>query len=112
MFVPTAPVDWYDALHGVGHNEIRLYILENMADNLSAPPLVRTACVRTQYVPPSRKVPADGVVELDECDFWYLENDEDAVFKNGVRDDDDIGPCGREVTVQFDPLQHCITIPH
>ncbi|MBI3179797.1 MAG: hypothetical protein HYZ27_09055, partial [Deltaproteobacteria bacterium] len=51
---------------GVGHNEIRVYLLENMADNLSGTPLVRTTCVRAQYIPPSLKVPAQGVVTLHD----------------------------------------------
>ncbi len=45
-----------------GINEIRLYILENMSDNLSGVPLVRVACLRPRYVPPTLKVPATGDV--------------------------------------------------
>ncbi len=105
----SAPVGWVaDPIYGVGSNEIRLYILENMADNLSGAPLVRSACVRTEYVPPSRKVPAAGEVVLDECDFWYLGNNEDAIFQNDPPDPDTV--CGRTSVVQFNPLQHCITI--
>ncbi len=70
------------ALSGVGYNEIRLYLLENMADNLSGPPLIRTACVRAQYVPPTRKVPSTGAVILSESDFNYLHNREDSAFNS------------------------------
>jgi hypothetical protein len=45
-----------------GINEIRLYILENMSDNLSGVPLVRVACLRPRYVPPTLKIPASGDV--------------------------------------------------
>jgi hypothetical protein len=45
-----------------GINEVRLYILENMSDNLSGVPLVRVACLRPRYVPPTLKVPASGDV--------------------------------------------------
>jgi hypothetical protein len=105
----SAPVWWTtEPQYGVGHNEIRLYILENMADNLSGPPLVRSACVRTEYVPPSRKVPAAGEVILDECDFWYLGNNEDAIFQDNPPSPDLV--CGRTSVVQFNPSQHCIVI--
>ncbi|MBI5510542.1 MAG: VWA domain-containing protein [Deltaproteobacteria bacterium] len=59
---------------GVGFNEVRLYILENMADNLSGSPLVRAACVRAQYIPPSLKVPSSGEIVIDEGRFKYLGN--------------------------------------
>jgi hypothetical protein len=61
----------------VGFNETRIYILENMADNLSGAPLIRTACVRSQYVPPSLKVPATGEIVLEEDDFKFLASQED-----------------------------------
>ena len=61
----------------VGYNEIRLYILENMADNLAGEPLIRTACVRTQYIPPSLKAPSTGEIVLQESNFKYLGSQED-----------------------------------
>ena len=64
------------ALDGVGFNEIRLYLLENMADNLSGEPLVRTACVRGHYIPPAKKIPVGGEVILTEADFGYLNSSE------------------------------------
>jgi hypothetical protein len=61
-----------------GVNEIRLYILENMSDNLSGVPLVRVGCVQPKYIPPSIKVPASGEATLNDADaqgnliFKYL----------------------------------------
>ncbi|OGR08620.1 MAG: hypothetical protein A2341_00020 [Deltaproteobacteria bacterium RIFOXYB12_FULL_58_9] len=91
----------------MGYNQVRLYILENMADNLSGAPLIRTACVTGQYVPPSRKVPAAGGVRLDECDFWYLANAE-AEFQNNQTIPDPA--CGRTAVTQFNPNDHCILL--
>lgn len=52
-------------LTGIGWNEIRLFVLENLADDLSGIPLVRQACVRTRYVPPTFQIPADGLVTVN-----------------------------------------------
>ncbi len=87
----------YDLLGGVGTNEIRLYIAENLSDNLEAPPLYRTACIRTRYVPPALKHPADGAIGLTEEDFHYIDGpdpylvDPTATFS------------------WFDEDQHCLT---
>ncbi len=83
---------------GVGHNEIRLYLLENLADNLAGTPLVRVACVRAQYIPPSLKVPATGEVTLaDDPDqgqrlLMYLSGT-DAQFANDLVLFDDARDC-------------------
>ena len=61
-----------------GVNEIRLYIDENMSDNLSGVPLVRVGCVRPRYIPPTIKIPASGEATLNDMDdqgnliFKYL----------------------------------------
>ena len=81
---------------GVGYNEVRLYLLENMADNLAGAPLVRAACVRARYIPPSLKQPA-GDVRLTEANFKYLGNAEE-IFN------DQSG----QPPVQFDPSVDCI----
>lgn len=101
---------------GVGFNEIRLYLLENMADNLSGTPLVRTACVRAQYVPPAKKVPASGEIELDENDFKYLwTTDEADAFTDQARCDiTNTCPAGGVcvggfcANVSFRPEFHCV----
>lgn len=80
----------------IGYNDIRLYILENMSDNLSGTPLIRTACVRARYVPPSLKSPASGTVTLSEADFHYLPA-QDPIFADPAVASD-----------LFDPEQHCI----
>ncbi|MEZ4271921.1 MAG: hypothetical protein R3C68_10970 [Myxococcota bacterium] len=56
----------------VGYNQIRLYIAENMSDDLSGLPLYRTACVMARYVPPVLKVPQKGKIRLLESDFKYV----------------------------------------
>ncbi|MEO0592480.1 MAG: VWA domain-containing protein [Myxococcota bacterium] len=50
---------------GVGWNEIRLFVLENLADDLSGVPLVRQACIRTRFVPPSLQIPASGLATIN-----------------------------------------------
>lgn len=57
---------------GAGYNEVRLFLMEGMADTLASPPLVRVACLRPRYVPPSLKEPPGGSVVLTEADFKYL----------------------------------------
>lgn len=57
---------------GVGENIIRLYVAENLADALTAPPIYRTACIRARYLEPTIKRPLDGSVQLFEEDFHYL----------------------------------------
>lgn len=57
---------------GVGYNDVRLYLMEGIADDLASPPVVRTTCVRARYIPPTLKQPADGEVTLDNEDFRYL----------------------------------------
>jgi hypothetical protein len=95
------------AFDGVGFNEIRLYLLENMADNLSGAPLIRTACVRAQYIPPTLKVPSSGEVVLPREEllppqsFWYLGNQEDPMFTN-------FKPENNNAKVQLDPITDCI----
>ncbi len=81
-------------LGGVGHNEIRLYIVENMGDDLAGEPLVRTACVRAQYIAGARKIPAGGEVTLTEQDFYYLYSDD---------------PIFADPSIEiFDPSIHCL----
>ena len=82
-----------------GENDIRLYILENVADNLAGDPLVRTACVRARYVPPTLKEPASGEVQLLPDDFRYLLS-EDEIF-----DDPAI------LQQLFDPETGCVAAP-
>jgi hypothetical protein len=101
---------------GVGFNEIRLYLMENMADNLSGTPLVRSACVRAQYVPPSKKVPASGEVELSEEDFKYMwttdeaDSFSDQALCTSSNDCPAGGVCvsGFCADVSFRPEYHCI----
>jgi hypothetical protein len=83
-------------LDGVGHNEIRLYIVENMADDLAGEPLIRTACVRARYIAGAVKVPADGQVVLTESDFHYTESD-DPTFDDPA-------------VVPFSPITDCINL--
>jgi hypothetical protein len=85
-------------VRALGVNEVRLYILENLSDDLSGPPVVRTACVRTRYVPPSLKVPARGRVDLTEADFRYLPG-EDPLFNDVA-----------VLQNLFDRDQHCMTV--
>ena len=66
------PADF--AGRGVGFNRLMLYVGENLADALSAPPIYRVACVDARYVPPSLKTPAAGEVVLGEEDFHYLQS--------------------------------------
>lgn len=54
-----------EGLTGIGWNEIRIFILENLADDLSGVPLVRQACIRTRYVPPTLQVPLSGFVGVN-----------------------------------------------
>lgn len=66
----------------IGTNEVRLYIVENMSDNVSGTPLVRVACLRTRYVPPTLKVPASGEVIGMNGDLFDREgNPVDAVTR-------------------------------
>ncbi|MEO0813236.1 MAG: VWA domain-containing protein, partial [Myxococcota bacterium] len=54
-----------EGLTGIGWNEIRVFILENLADDLSGVPLVRQACIRTRYVPPTLQVPLSGFTSVN-----------------------------------------------
>ncbi|MEK7705878.1 MAG: VWA domain-containing protein [Myxococcota bacterium] len=67
---PSAISD--DLALGAGYNEVRLFIVEGMADTLASQPLVRVACLRPRYVPPSLKEPPSGEMVLTEADFKYL----------------------------------------
>ncbi len=111
-----------EGLTGIGWNEIRLFILENLADDLSGVPLVRQACIRTRYVPPTLQVPLSGTVSIngresprddtiDEiqlsdyipadpplpADFKYLPGN-DPIFND------------LDINDLFDPRQDCIVI--
>lgn len=79
----------------IGTNEIRLFILENMSDNLSGTPLIREACVRARYVPPSLKEPLTGDITLTEADFHYLPG-QDPLFNDPAI-----------IADLFDPAIHC-----
>lgn len=81
-----------------GNNQIRLYILENLSDNMTGQPLIRTACVNAQYIPPSFKIPAIGIVDLLETDFKYLPA-QDPLIVNGL-------------VPLFNPATDCITLPN
>ncbi|MBN1960252.1 MAG: VWA domain-containing protein [Deltaproteobacteria bacterium] len=96
----------------VGHNNIRLYIVESMADNLAGPPLIRTACINARYIPPSLKVPAGGEVQLsvvDENDPDFGNRDVDERFFKYLWSDDPIFNSDEALGNIFDPTTDCIT---
>ncbi len=73
----------------VGENIVRVYMGENLADTLTAPPLYRTACIRARFVPPNIKRPLGGKIELYEEDFGYILGP-DPYLKTGIIDTFDI----------------------
>jgi hypothetical protein len=80
--VPTAP-----RLVGGrrGFNDVYMWIAEVPTDNPTGRTDLRFACVRTQYIPPSFKDPAQGVVRFVEEDFYDLSNADDvAALLSGV----------------------------
>jgi len=72
--VPTAP-----RLVGGrrGFNDVYMWLAEVPTDNPTGRTDLRFACARTQYIPPSFKDPAQGLVRFVEEDFWDLSDPED-----------------------------------
>jgi hypothetical protein len=87
----------------LGTNDIRLFILESMADNLAGAPLVREACVRARYVPPSLKVPENGQVKVG------IEPDAVANFRY-LPSSDPIFADPQINAPLFDPRHDCVTL--
>ncbi len=83
---------------GVGYNDIYLHIVEHVGGILGGVPLLRTACVRTRYVPPSLKIPANGEITLTEPDFRYAESQDPLVAT--------LAP-----DQLFDPAADCVEVP-
>jgi len=79
--VPTLANDDLGTTFGI--NEVRVYVEEGLADDAAGAPLIRTACLRARYVPPSLKVPASGSVQLADSDFRYLPSN-DGIFNDSV----------------------------
>lgn len=92
----------------VGFNDVRLYIVENMADDLAGAPLVRTACVRPRYVPPGLKYPATGAFTLAVTDARgnYTDRDADEGFFKYLVSDDPIFN-GLDAGDEFDAARDC-----
>jgi hypothetical protein len=80
--VPTAP-----RLVGGrrGFNDLYMWISEVPTDNPTGRTDLRFACARTQYIPPSFKDPAQGLLRFVEEDFYDLSNADDvAELLSGV----------------------------
>ncbi len=95
----------------VGYNTIRLYIVEHMADDLAGPPLLRTACLRARYVPPSLKDPVSGAIVLrvtDPDDPDFEDRDADERFFKYLWGDDPIFNDPVVAGNLFDPDAHCV----